>query len=96
MGMKPRSYMGDDHSPIEFGWVIKSNGKSSIQFSIEPLSHTDGAPAPPKACSKILSALGKVSCVKSFDTAWANICQETLGVDPSCQENTFFLGENII
>jgi DMATS type aromatic prenyltransferase len=95
MSVKPRSYMGDDHSPIEFGWVVKNDGKSSIQFSIEPLSHFDGAPTPPKVCTKILNALGNVSCVKSFDTTWADICQETLGVDPSCQENSFFLGENI-
>ncbi|KAF8174910.1 tryptophan dimethylallyltransferase-domain-containing protein [Pholiota molesta] len=95
MGVKPRSYMGDDHSPIEFGWVVKNDGKSSIQFSIEPLSHFDGAPTPPKVCTKILNALGNVTCVKSFDTTWPDICQETLGVDPSCQENSFFLGENI-
>ncbi|KAF9481598.1 aromatic prenyltransferase [Pholiota conissans] len=92
LGLKPLSYMGDDHSPIEFGWVIKGDGKSSIQFSIEPLSHFDGYPSPPQDTVKILKSLGTASCVTSFDSTWADICHDNLKAELFCQENYFFLG----
>ncbi|CAA7268858.1 unnamed protein product [Cyclocybe aegerita] len=91
-GMKPLSFLSDDHTPVEFIWVIEGDGTSSIRFAMDTLAH-DGTPLPAKHCQQMLQSLRKVGCVKSFDSTWTDVCHETLLCSSSTASTSqFFFG----
>lgn len=40
--------MGNGGGPIEYSWVIESEDKMAVRFTVEPLSAVDGSPSPPE------------------------------------------------
>lgn len=92
--------MCDDHTPLEFGWVFKPTGETSVQYAIEALSPTDGTPCSPTENLEILSSLATNGQCERFDLSWSNKCTQSL-LYPSHllsrkhqRESQFFIGEN--
>ncbi|EGN93839.1 hypothetical protein SERLA73DRAFT_188952 [Serpula lacrymans var. lacrymans S7.3] len=75
---QPTSFMGNDHSPIEFSWVIDSENKMTVRFTSEPLSIFDGTPTSPSTWIPYLNSLASSELVEGFDTTWCQICYNTL------------------
>lgn len=76
--MQPCSYMADDFTPIEFSWVLDNKGGDMIRFTMEPLSHVNGSPTPSNSWLPCLKSLARVGRIQDFDTAWCQICFDTL------------------
>ncbi|KAF8157256.1 tryptophan dimethylallyltransferase-domain-containing protein [Crassisporium funariophilum] len=95
----PSSYLSDDHTPVEFIWVIGGDGSSSIRFAMEPLSSLDGSPLKYRGCLETINSLKNLACMKSFDSTWSDICQETLVYSPKSYSKNFasqfFLGGDL-
>jgi hypothetical protein len=79
--------MGDDGSPIEFSWVIESEDKMTVRFTIEPLSLLDGSPSPPTTWIPCLTSLRRFSSNAGFDISWSEICFESLVYIPPLHSN---------
>ncbi|KAF9461632.1 aromatic prenyltransferase [Collybia nuda] len=74
----PKSYMGDDCSPIEFSWVITKDHQDTIRFTVEPLSCTDGSPTKSTSWMATLNSLACHGLNDQNDLTWPQICFNTL------------------
>lgn len=74
----PKSYMGDDGSPIEFSWVITKDRQDMIRFTMEPLSWTDGSPMQSTSWMSALDSLTRQGPIDHGDLTWPQICFDTL------------------
>ncbi|KAF9027543.1 aromatic prenyltransferase [Hymenopellis radicata] len=74
----PRSYMGDDCSPVEFSWVITKERQDTIRFTVEPLSWIDGRPTHATSWIAALDSLVRQSHVEYADLTWPQVCFDTL------------------
>jgi hypothetical protein len=72
------SLMCDDHTPVEIGWVFKSTGETSVQYAIEALSSTDGAPIYTHQNLVILQNLAIAGQCQGFDISWSQKCTHSL------------------
>lgn len=93
--------MGDDGSPIEYSWVIESEDKMAVRFTVEPLSVVDGSPSPPETWMSSLRGLGRFTSSPDFDISWSQTCFDSLGCIPPSNSNLmqqtncrFFLGKH--
>ena len=75
---QPVSFMCDDKTPVEIGWVFKSTGETSVQYAIEALSPSDGSPISPRQNLDILQHLSEVSDCQGFDLSWTHKCTQSL------------------
>ena len=95
----PASFMCDDHTPVEIGWVFKSTGEMSVQYAIDALSATDGAPFSPSQNLDILQSLATNGQCQNFDSSWTRKCAQSLlyPSTPLPQElqrvSQFFIGD---
>lgn len=96
---KPFSFMCDDHTPVEIGWVFKSTGDMSVQYAIEALTAADGSPISPYQNLTILQNLAAAGRCLDFDLSWSQECTQSL-LCPSQQlphhlqrASQFFIGE---
>lgn len=76
-GPRRISFMCDDHTPVELGWVFKAEGDMAVQYAIEPLT-SDGHPVPSPHNLSILEHLAIIGHVDQFDSSWSRICHDTL------------------
>ena len=74
----PVSFMCDDHTPLEIGWVFESSGKMTIQYAIETLSATNGSPISPHQNLAILRRLAIAGQCKGFNLSWSRKCTNSL------------------
>lgn len=79
--------MGDDGSPIEFSWVIESDDKMTVRFTVEPLSLLEGSPSSPTTWMSCLMSLGRFSSNPDFDISWGQICFDSLVHIPPLHSN---------
>ncbi|KAJ5704044.1 aromatic prenyltransferase [Penicillium malachiteum] len=87
MGSKPsssrpcwRSFMTDDHTPIEYSWKWKSGGRApEIRYSIEPISiQGDSYRTDPMNQSPTVDLLHNLShSIPSLDMTWFNDFQQS-------------------
>ena len=95
------SFMCDDHTPVEIGWVFKPTGETSVQYAIEALSSIDGSPVSPLQNLAILQNLAFVGQCQGFDISWSRRCVQSLlcssrFVPQGLQRDSqFFIGENL-
>lgn len=74
----PVSFMCDDHTPVEIGWVFKSTGEMSVQYAIEALSPTNGSPISPQHNLTILQNFAIAGQCHGFDISWSRKCTQSL------------------
>ena len=74
----PISFMCDDNTPVEIGWVFKPTGEMSIQYAIEPLSTSNGSLIPTPQHLAILQRLSNAGQCQSFDLSWSRKCTHLL------------------
>lgn len=74
----PVSFMCDDNTPVELGWVFKADGDMTVQYAIEPMSPLDGRPISTLHSLNVLEHLAATGRVENFDSSWSRICHETL------------------
>lgn len=74
----PVSFMCDDNTPVEIGWVFKSTGEMSVQYAIEALSAADGSPICALQNLNILQGLAITGQCEGFDLAWTRKCTQSL------------------
>ena len=74
----PVSYMCDDNTPVEIGWVFKPTGETSVQYAIEALSPTDGTPFSPLQNLATLQNLAIAGQCQGFDLSWTQKCTQSL------------------
>ena len=95
---EPVSFMCDDHTPVEIGWVFKPTGGMSVQYAIDALS-SDGTPLSPRQNLTILQNLAIEGRCQNFDISWSRKCAMSLlypGEDlPADLRRTsqFFIGD---
>lgn len=77
-GSEVASFMCDDHTPVELGWVFKADGDMTVQYAIEPMSATDGRPVSSMHSINVLEHLAVHGHVDDFESSWSQICHETL------------------
>lgn len=77
-GVSPVSFMCDDHTPVEIGWVYKPSGEVSVQYAIEALSPSDGTPISPQQNLTILQYLSTAGQCQDFDITWTRKCTQSL------------------
>ena len=75
---QPVSFMCDDKTPVEIGWVFKSTGETSVQYAIEALSPSDGSPVSPQQNLVILQKLAIAGNCQGFDLSWTRKCTQSL------------------
>jgi hypothetical protein len=96
----PASFMCDDHTPLEIGWVFKSTGEMTIQYAIETLSATNGSPISPHQNLVILQRLANAGKCDDFNLSWSRKCTHALLyplhlLPPHLQRiSQFFIGES--
>ena len=73
----PVSFMCDDGTPVEIGWVFKPTGETSVQYAIEALSPTDGTPIGPQQNLNILQDLSIDGDCDGFDLSWTRKCTQS-------------------
>lgn len=74
----PGSFMCDDHTPVEIGWVFKSTGEMSVQYAFDALSPIDGAPISPEQNLVLLHHLAIAGQCQGFDMTWTKKCSKSL------------------
>ncbi|KAF9654209.1 aromatic prenyltransferase [Thelephora ganbajun] len=74
----PISFMCDDHTPVEIGWVFKSTGEMSVQYAIEALSPIDGSPISTHQNLIILQNLAAAGQCQGFNVSWSRKCTQSL------------------
>lgn len=96
----PVSFMCDDHTPLEIGWVFKSTGEMSVQYAIDALAPSDGTPLSPGANLELLSNLATNGSCQNFDISWSRKCTMSLLCPPNAQVpqhlqrvSQFFIGD---
>ena len=72
------SFMCDDHTPVEIGWVFKPTGETCVQYAIETLSAVDGSPISTPQNLNILQNLAIASQCQGFDMTWSRKCAQSL------------------
>lgn len=76
------SWMTDDHTPVEFGLVLKENDKSSVRFAIEPSVLPLAGDRSVRTLRHVLERLSmSLAGDTQFDLEWFNICAEELLLD---------------
>ena len=91
--------MCDDHTPVEIGWVFKPTGETTVQYAIDALSPTDGAPISPQHNLVILQNLAIAGQCEGFDISWSRKCTQSLLCPPRLlpqdleRVSQFFIGE---
>ena len=96
----PVSFMCDDGTPVEIGWVFKPTGETSVQYAIEALSPTDGSPAAPQQNLDILQDLAVAGNCQGFDLSWSRKCTRSLTSQSNLlpqnlkRVSQFFIGEH--
>jgi hypothetical protein len=73
---KPTTFLSDDHTPIEFIWVLRRTGTMSVRFALDQVSEIDGSPVAPGDTISTLSLMGKY--MSDFDLSWTQACYDTL------------------
>ena len=74
----PASFMCDDHTPVEIGWVFRSTGEMSVQYAIDVLSSINGSPIPAHQNLIILQNLAIAGQCQGFDISWSRKCTQSL------------------
>ena len=73
----PVSFMCDDHTPVEIGWVFKSTGETSVQYALDALS-PNGTPVSLDQNLLILQHLAIAGQCQGFDMTWTRKCTKSL------------------
>lgn len=74
----PSSFMCDDNTPVEIGWVFKSTGEMTVQYAIEALSDSDGSPISAIQNLGILQRLSAAGRCQGFNLSWTRKCIQSL------------------
>jgi DMATS type aromatic prenyltransferase len=75
---EPVSFMCDDHTPVEIGWVFKPTGEMSVQYALDALSPSDGTPLSPQHNLLLLQSLAIAGQCQNFDISWSRKCTQSL------------------
>jgi len=72
-----RSYMTDDHSPIELSWLFDSEGGAVVRFAIDPVRRQLEGDA--RGAIGLFEDVTKMKVLaRGVDLAWCRVCADTL------------------
>ena len=77
-----QSQLQDDHTPLEFSYVLESDTCGKVQCYFEPLDPDDGSSTPRETWMANLQNMLVAGGVQDGNLTWCRICADTLTIEP--------------
>lgn len=76
-----QSQLQDDHTPLEFSYVLESDTCGKVQCYVEPLNPVDGSSTPRETWMANLQDMLVAGGVQDADLTWCKTCADTLTIE---------------